>query len=203
MTRVMGDSAQYLNIPASVQVAAFYGNGAYAATIAQAEARFPHAKYGRCWIDVLGTLPSAQARDWETGDKGGSLEQWVIDHNKASGRKDAVVYCNVSTIPEVRQLTGTQVLGTDYFLWVATLDGTLFGPAQYAHVIANQIKGAQLTKGDWDESLVFDASFWLPVAPAAPKPAAPKVTQAQAKAAIASAMTALATLTVAIPELPN
>ena len=93
MTRVMGDSAQYLNIPGSVQVAAFYGNGAYAVTIAQAEARFPHAKYGRCWIDVLGTLPSAQARDWETGDKSGSLEQWVIDHNKASGRKDAVVYC--------------------------------------------------------------------------------------------------------------
>ena len=202
-TRTMGDSAQYLNIPASVQVAAFYGNGAYAATIAQAEARFPHAKYGRCWIDVLGTLPSAQARDWETGDKGGSLEQWVIDHNKASGKKDAVVYCNVTTIPEVRQLTGTQVLGTDYFLWVATLDGTLFGPAQYPHVIANQIKGAQLTKGDWDESLVFDASFWLPVTPPAPKPAAPKVTQAQAKAAIASAMTALATLTVAVPELPN
>ena len=143
----MGDSAQYLNIPASVQVAAFYGNGAYAATIAQAEARFPHAKYGRCWIDVLGTLPSAQARDWETGDKGGSLEQWVIDHNKARGKKDAVVYCNVSTIPEVRQLTGTQVLGTDYFLWVATLDGTLFGPAQYPHVIANQIKGAAAHQG--------------------------------------------------------
>ena len=70
-------------------------------------------------------------------------------------------------------------------------------------MIANQIKGAQLTKGDWDESLVFDASFWLPVTPPAPKPAAPRVTQAQAKAAIASAMTALATLTVAIPELPN
>ena len=203
MSRVMGDSAQYLNIPGSVQVAAFYGNGAYAVTIAQAEARFPHAKYGRCWIDVLGTLPSAQVRDWETGDKGGSLEQWVIDHNKASGRKDAVIYCNVSTIPEVRQLTGTQVLGTDYFLWVATLDGTLFGPAQYRGVIANQIKGAQLTKGDWDESLVFDASFWLPVAPPAPKPAAPKVTQAQAKAAIASAMTALATLTVGVTELPE
>ena len=64
MTRTMGDSAQYLNIPASVQVAAVYGNGAYAVSIAQAEARFPHAKYGRCWIDVLNApLPSPQARD--------------------------------------------------------------------------------------------------------------------------------------------
>ena len=52
----------------------------------------------------------------------------VIDHNAATGRKDAVVYCNRATIPQVRVDTGTQVLGVDYFLWVATLDGTLVTP---------------------------------------------------------------------------
>lgn len=174
MTRTMGDSTNMNAIPTTVNIAAVYDDGHLGVeTAAQLAARFPHAKYGQVFIDVTGATPAAQVRDWETGDKGGSLQQWVIDHNKASGRKDAVVYCNVSTIPEVRNLTGTQILGTDYFLWVATLDGTLFGPSQYPHVVACQIKGASLTGGDWDMSLVFDNSFWQPVTP--PKPPVPPV----------------------------
>lgn len=193
MTRTMGDSTNLAAIPTTVNIAAVYDDGHIGVeTQAQLDARFPHSRYGQVWIDVTGAKPQAQVRDWETGDKGGSLQQWVIDHNHASGRKDAVVYCNRATIPEVRQLTGTQVLGTDYFLWIATLDGTLFGPAQYPHVIANQVKGAQLTGGDWDMSIVFDASFWTPVTP--PRPPAPKVTGAQARAAIASAEQGLATV---------
>jgi hypothetical protein len=180
MTRIMGDSAQYLNIPLNIEVAATYVNGSGAVSEAKVQQRFPRAKYGWARIDVLGSDPAAGVRDWETGDKGGSLEQWVIDHNHASGKRDAVVYCNRSTIPEVRQLTGTQVLGTDYFLWVATLDGTVYGPAQYPHVIACQVKGAQLTGGDWDMSIVFDGSFWLPVAPPVPP-----VTRAEYTAALA------------------
>jgi hypothetical protein len=148
------------------------------------QAKFPHDRYGWCWIDVTGAAPAADVRDWETGDKGGSLEQWVKDHNHVSGRKDAVVYCNRSTIAEVRQLTGTQVLGTDYFLWVATLDGTVFGPGQYPGVIANQVKGAQLTGGDWDMSIVFDAAFWQPVVP--PKPPVPPVAKTAAETALAT-----------------
>ena len=201
MTRTMGDSTTPTDIPLTVQAAAFYASGAYTATTEQAEARFPHARYGRAWIDVTGQRPDAQVRDWETGDKAGSLEQWVIDHNRISGKKDAVVYCNRATIAEVRQLTGSQILGRDYFLWVATLDGTVYGPGQLAGVVACQVKGQNLTGGHYDLSLVYDDSLWLPLAP--PKPAAPRVTQAQAKAAIASAMTALATLTVATTELPE
>ena len=195
MTRIMGDSTNMLAIPLSVNIAAVYDDGYLGVeSPAQLEARFPHARYGQVFIDVNGSTPKAQARDWETGDKAGSLQQWVIDHNQASGRKDAVIYCNRDTIPEVRQLTGTQVLGTDYWLWVATLDGTLFGPAQYPHVMACQINGAQLTGGDWDLSLVFDDSFWQPVTP--PKPPVPLVTQPELIAAAAVVLRA-------VPQLPK
>jgi hypothetical protein len=175
VARIMGDSTNLAHIPLTVQIAAYYDDGSLGvATPAQVEQRFPHAKYGWCVIDVNGSTPAADVRDWETGDKAGSLEQWVIDHNAAAGKKNAVVYCNRSTIPEVRQLTGSQILGTDYWLWVATLDGTVFGPGQYPHVIANQVKGAQLTGGDWDMSVVYDDTFFLPLAKPKPAPKPPK-----------------------------
>lgn len=194
----MGDSAAGpAAIPLTVNIAAYYVDGHLGVeTPANLETKFPHAKYGWCSIDVTGAGFGASVRDWENGDKGGSLEQWVKDHNLHTGKKDAVVYCNVSTIPEVRQLTGTQILGTDYFLWIATLDGTLFGPQQYPHVIANQVRGAKLTGGDYDLSLVFDASFWQPVAP--PKP---RVTPQQAHAAIAQAEGGLAQIAAATAVL--
>jgi hypothetical protein len=174
MTRIAGDSTTYTDIPTTVQVAMTYATGPYAVAEAAVEARFPRARYGWARIDTAGTMPAADVRDWETGDKSGSLEQWVIAHNKATGRKDAVVYCNRSTIPEVRTLTGSQVLGRDYFLFVATLDGSVYtGPG----VIACQVKGANLTGGHWDESLVYSTALWLPAAPPVvtpPKPPALK-----------------------------
>lgn len=183
MTRTMADSASGIaNDPLYIDIALAYLDGHLGVeTTAQMEARFPHERYGWCFVDVTGQSPEAQVRDWETGDKGGSLQQWVIDHNKASGKQDAVVYCNRATIPEVRRLTGTQVLGRDYWLFVATLDGTLFGPGQYPHVVANQLLSSRQTGGNFDLSIVFDGSLWLPVRP--PKPA-PKVSQAQALAAV-------------------
>ena len=123
---------------------------------------FRSARYGHVFIDVNGSRPDVQVRDWETGDKSGSLEQWVIDHNEASGKKDAVVYCNRSTIPEVRSLTGSQVLGQDYFLWVSTLDGTVYTGEG---VIACQNKGESLTGGHWDSSVVFNTTWWQADAP--------------------------------------
>ena len=193
MTRIMGDSTLYLNIPASVQVAATYANGLYAAAEADVAKRFPRTRYGWARIDVLGNMPDkADVRDWETGDKGGSLEQWVKDHNAHAGKKDAKVYCNMSTIPEVRQLTGSQILGKDYWLWIATLDGRIVAPGPvhldsppytYPGTAACQVKGASLTGGDWDESLVYDASFWQPLPP--PKPPVPPVTREQYTAALA------------------
>lgn len=207
MTRIMGDSTNLAAIPPTVQIAAVYDDGRLGVeSAAQLEARFPRARYGQVFIDVTGARPAAQVRDWETGDKSGSLEQWVIDHNKASGKRDAVVYCNRSTIPEVRRLTGSQVLGTDYFLWVSTLDGTVVtagadhlgsAPYSYPFVVACQVKGAGLTGGDWDESLVYDASLWLPVPPP-PKPVL--VTRAQAEAALSGIVAGAARLAVYVSE---
>ena len=157
----MGDSTSMSAIPLSVDIAGAYANG-HLGVVSQAEfdARFPRPRYTQVRFDVTGADPRAQVRDWENGDKGGSLQQWVIDHNKAAGKKDAVVYCNRETIPEVRQLTGSQILGTDYFLFVTTLDGTLYGPWQYPHVIACQVLGAPLTRANYDLSVVFDGQIW-------------------------------------------
>lgn len=178
MTRTMRDSTNPAAIPlAGTDIAAGYANGDYANMMALA-ARFPHIP--RVSVDVLGTIPAADARDWETGDKGGSLEQWVIDHNAQAGKKNAVVYCNRDTLPEVRQLTGSQILAVDYWLWIATLDGTVImpGAADLAHgtypgVIACQNKGT----GSYDDSLVF-AGWWKPPAPP-PVPAPQPVTLQQ------------------------
>jgi len=205
--RVMGDSVTPLTaIPPGVQVAAFYLTGGFAVTEAQIQEQFPHQRYGWCGIDARGTMPAAHARDWETGDKAGSLEQWVISHNRASGRRDAVVYCNRATIPEVRVGTGTQVLGVDYFLWVATLDGTLVTPGPvhlaappytYPGVVACQIRGAGLTGGDWDQSLVFESKLWVSLPPVP----VPRVSRAQAETAVAGILKNLAVLTKAAGQL--
>lgn len=183
MTRIMGDSTTLDLIPLTVNIAASYANGAYAVTSDDISARFPPDKYGNVLIDVTGSAPAVQVRDWETGNKGGSLEQWIIDHNKATGKKDAVVYCNRSTIPEVRQLTGSQVLGRDYWLWVATLDGSLLTPDDYPGVVACQDKGPSLTGGHWDSSIVWDSSLWLP---SPGPPAAGNITRIEARQALAT-----------------
>lgn len=159
MTRTMGDSTTFSDIPKGVEVAAVYVSGKLGVVApAELEARFPHSQYGHCTIDVNGSRPDADVRDWETGDKAGNLQQWVIDHNKTAGvQNKAVVYCNRSTIFEVRQLTGSQILGKDYFLWVTTLDGTEYTGTG---VIACQSKGEQQTGGHWDESVIYDDRFW-------------------------------------------
>src|SRR5690349_13494339 len=126
MARTMGDSTNILDIPKHVDIVAGYINGHQGpVTPAFMEAHFPHDRYGHVLIDTTGARPDVQVRDWETGDKGGSLERWVIDHNRSSGVKDAVIYSNRSTVPEVRRLTASQILNKDYFLWIATGDGTI------------------------------------------------------------------------------
>lgn len=164
MTRIMRDSTTAADIPvAGTQLAAGYVNGSYA-NLNELKVRFPLIPVVS--IDVNGSRPDADARDWETGDKAGSLQQWVIDHNNHSGKKDAVVYCNRSTIPEVRQLTGTQILGRDYWLWVATLDGTATLP-DMTGVVAVQDKGEAQTGGHYDESVVY-STWWHGTAPPPP-----------------------------------
>lgn len=165
-TTLMYDSVSTAGIPKSALIAAGYVNGNYV-NYAAIQKRFPHAN--AVSIDVNGGAPSAMVRDWEEGDKGGDLEQWVIQHNKLYGRKDAVIYCNRSTIGEVRRLTKSQVLNKDYYLWIATGDGTLYGPDRLPGVIACQY----LWTANYDVSQVWpSAAVWwtssTPPAPVAP-----------------------------------
>jgi hypothetical protein len=165
----MGDSSTFGDVPKrNIDIVAVYDDGKFGVPLpGQLELMYPHEQFGHCWIDVNGSHPEADVRDWETGDKGGSLEQWVIDHNRIHGQKNAVVYCNVSTIPEVRKLTGAQILAKDYFLFIATLDGTEY---RRTGVIACQNKGQKQTGGHYDSSKVYDDRFWKKTGQAAPHP---------------------------------
>lgn len=167
-TRIMGDSSTFGDVPKTLDIIAVYDDGAFGVPgKGQFEARYPHDQFGHCWIDVNGSHPEADVRDWETGDKGGNLENWVIAHNRLKGKKNAVVYCNKSTIPEVRQLTGSQKLGVNYYLFIATLDGTEY---RAPGVIACQNKGAKQTGGHYDSSKVYDDRFWQKTGSPAPRP---------------------------------
>ena len=201
----MGDSTNLAAIPLTVNIAAAYCNGHLGVvTPAQMQARFPHAKYGWCLIDVTGAnADKADMLDVENGDATpATANLWVQSWHKLGRHGPAPLYVNRGNEQAVINAcaSGGGKLGVQYGLIISTLDGTIIPPG--TGIIGCQVKGAQLTGGDWDYSLIYDAAFCTPVAPPAPKPAA-KVTQAQAKAAIASAMTALATLTVAVPELPE
>ena len=155
-TVTMRDAIFAANVPITgTQIAAGYLNGLFD-DWADLFPLFPSIP--KVAIDVNGSAPGAQVRDWEDGDKGGSLENWVIEHNQLSGASDAVIYSNRQTIAEVRRLTGSQVLGKDYYLWVATLDGTIFGPDQLAGVIACQFTDVNDV---YDESKVWPtAAVW-------------------------------------------
>ncbi len=178
MTLIMRDSVTPNAIPlAGTQIAAGYIDGGYE-DIAQLAARFPHVP--KVLVDVNGIAPGAQVRDWETGDKAGNLADWVEQHNAYNkGFSDAVVYCNRSTIAEVRDLTGKWRLNHDYFLWIATGDGTLYTPDMLPGVVACQDKWSTQTHANYDESVVWttkpvawtgykSSGYVSPVVPAKP-----------------------------------
>lgn len=165
MTLIMRDSVNAASIPLSgTKIAAGYLTGFYA-NWDELNQRFANTGVPLVSVDVNGSNPNAAVRDWETGDKQGSLHDWVVAHNNlshAAGKpSDAVVYCNRSTIAEVRSLTAELVLNRDYYLWIATLDGSLYGPSNLAGVIACQQYGSPPKPG-YDEGPVWvtDAVWW-------------------------------------------
>lgn len=190
LTRTMGDSTVLADIPATVDIAATYLNGKYAVTETALEARFPHAKYGWCRIDVTGAnADTADVLDVETGDATpATAGLWVQSFRKLRPGRLPVIYCNRSNMAAVTAACaagGNHPGSAGYGLWVATLDGTQIGHTAGDGIVACQWKGSAQTGGNWDESAVYDDSIWLPVT-TAPAPARATVTQAEAASALAT-----------------
>lgn len=165
MTLTMRDSTNVASIPTdqSTDIACGYLTGGFA-NWDELQIRFAGKDTPLVSIDTNGSNPNAAVRDWETGDKEGSLHDWIVAHNNishAAGKpSDAVVYCNRSTIGEVRTLTAELILNVDYYLWVATLDGSIYGPSNLAGVIACQDLGSPPEPG-YDQSVVWpNVNIW-------------------------------------------
>jgi hypothetical protein len=161
--RALYDSVDLRGIPAAGSapgtMIAYYLNGTFAVpSIAYVEKLYPPDYYRLLPIDTDGTgARFARAADVETGDmRPDMLEQWLQDFadgnpaHELGGRGE--LYCNRSTIAAVRAGTGRYVLGRDYYLWVATGDGTLYWEP-----------GVNACQNTWsrlfDKSVVYDPRF--------------------------------------------
>ena len=202
-TLVMYDDVNAALIPATATIIGYYEDGLYKNGPAIAK-RFPHAELVSIAVKAA---DNADALDVETGDATiADVYGWL---NRQIARKvyRPPIYTSVSNVDRLMEtMVANKFARSSYRLWSAH-----YGAGQ--HICGPDSCRLTKTECDWtqwtdtyngaslDASLLSDTPFAPP--PPAAKPAAPKVTQAQAKAAIASAMTALATLTVAVPELPE
>jgi len=130
--RYMYDSVNLAGIPKITPpgtIIAPYLDGTYAVkSVLEVQTLWPNRPIN--WIDVIGNRADyARTLDVEKGlVKPGACEDWITQWNatnpayKDGGRPE--IYCNRSTIPSVRVGTGKYRLAHDYFLWVATGDGT-------------------------------------------------------------------------------
>ena len=182
MTRTMYDSTVLADIPLTCQIAAVYGTGKYKADPAAVERRFPSARYAHAWIDVDGSDPGGcSVLDVEPYDAPPKdAPGWIRKRHQLVKNALPTVYCNRSTIDPVASACAAAglKLGRDWWLWVATLDGTLY---QGAGVVACQDRGANQTHANYDASIVYED--WWHSLPAPPKPPVQPVTLAAAKAA--------------------
>lgn len=142
-------------------IAYYLNDGVYAVpSITYVENLFPPTRYRLAAIDTRGNRADwARILDVETGlVQPGMCEQWLQDFEQDNpayeGGGRGEIYCNRSTIKAIRAGTGRYVLGRDYYLWVATGDGSLYtGPG----INACQNYWGRL----YDKSAVFDPR-WLP-----------------------------------------
>lgn len=156
--RIMYDSVNLRGIPRPLPkgaLVAYYIDGPYVPPAGLAQELFPGTKFN--FIDPRGTAPSlGRTLDVENGDATpASCQGWIAEFNaKNPAYKNGarpVMYCNRSTIPDVRTGTGRYVLGKDYYLWVADPGGMYTGPG----VIACQNVWAH----SYDSSVVFSDAF--------------------------------------------
>ena len=183
MTRIMRDSTNANNIPTDTPIVAGYVNGHYAWSQAWWD-RFPGV-WRHAGIDVFGTAPHvAGVLDIEQYDATPAIAvEWVKARNAIHPGYPPVLYVNRDNRSEVERLQrdAGHVLGKDYKLWVATLDGTQH-LSDMNGVVAIQYRDF----GGYDESIVFDDAWHAAPAPVKPpvKPPVtdPDITEAQVRA---------------------
>lgn len=166
--RTMGDAVTLANIPLSVDIAAVYRNGLFAADPAQLNQRFPATRYVHVWIDVNGSCPeSAQVLDIEAGDAGpNQAPGWVKARRAVVHTSLPTLYCDRAELLAVQAACAAEGLksGRDYDLWISTLDGSEdFQGKPLAHipgVVAVQVEGGP--SAAWDRSVVYD-DRWHPL----------------------------------------
>lgn len=136
-------------VPVSLQ--AGYVNGSFAW-----KSRHPDV-----WIDVNGSDPKAHVLDCETGDATpDKTPGWAKAHNGENPAFPAVIYCNRSNVTPVFNAMNAAGLriARDFFIWLATLDGTRTVP-DMTGVVAVQVYGASALGFNADLSFVYDDAF--------------------------------------------
>jgi hypothetical protein len=83
----------------------------------------------------------------------------VSPYYKGGGRP--IIYCDRNNIAAVRRNTGKYVLGRDYYLWVATLDGTIASAESLGLPPKSVVACQYENRGAYDVSVVFSAQ-WVP-----------------------------------------
>lgn len=188
MTREMYDSVNANNIPTDIPLVAGYVNGQFQWPQSWWD-RFP-GHYRHVGIDVFGTAPTiASVLDVEQFDATPQISvEWVKARNATKPEYPPVLYVNRSNLDTVVSLNSKagHVLGRDYMVWVATLDGTKELPNMHG-VVAVQYHDA----GGYDQSVVYDDAWHAAPAPVKPptppvvtppKPPAPVLTEQEIQA---------------------
>ena len=158
MTRIMRDSTTPTDIPIhGTDLVAGYINGKYEWSAA-GFARFPGIPHVH--IDVNGSNPEgAGVVDCEFGDV--SVEgavTWAKARKAAHpGEYPPIIYCNRSRLTPLfnaMNAAGLHIV-RDFRTWIATLDGTKT-VHDMTGVTAIQYAGEHMTRGHYDESIVYD-----------------------------------------------
>lgn len=164
MTRTGRDSTTAADIPQTgTQVAIGYANGTYQWSQADWD-RFAHIPHAM--IDVNASNPSADVLDIEQYDATvAQAPGWVRAHNTAHAYP-GILYCSRDTLtPLFNELNAAGlIVGRDFRLFVATLDGTRELP-DMTGVWGVQHSGEAQTGGHYDESLIYDDTWKASVAP--------------------------------------
>lgn len=108
MSSTMYDSVEWSLIPRNAGYLAVYSNGQFAADIGEVSASFPKARI--YLIDVTGSNPDASIKDVETGDmRVSGLADAIGARLEAHPASLVRVYCNLSTLPSVRDVIANSV----------------------------------------------------------------------------------------------